>query len=193
MGGQKYLPIFLLAGYASHDIIIPTPTCYRGARIEHHPGFIINHGGPDDIRICPGDGKCSRILRPRDVLGIEGRVMDFPIPLFLDRHQGRSPLNMGLVHREINPPPVPLVDIYQHQLPFHIHVPVGLRRSLTQIDHGKCLKTMGMEISLVGPQLKLMLLPLSVRETHHGLLKFPAVHPDPVLMHIPQSQGLHFP
>ena len=119
--------------------------------------------------------------------------MNLPIPLILNRNQGRCPLKAGLVHRKINPPPVPLIYINQDQLPLNIRIPVGLRRPVAQINHGKPFKAMGMEVCLVRPQLKLMFPPLFIRETHDGLLKFPAIHLYPVLMHVRKPQGLHFP
>ena len=91
---------------------------------------------------------------------------------------------MGLVHREVDPPLVPLVNVHQNQTAAHVPACIVLGSSPPHIDQRKFLKAPGQKLGLIGPQLKDMFRSLCVPKAQYRLFKFPPVQTQPVLMDI---------
>ena len=98
---------------------------------------------------------------------------------------------MGLVHREVDPPLVPLVNVHQHQAAAHVPACIVLGSAPARIDQGEFLKSPGHKLGLVGSQLEDMVLSPRILKAQYCLFKFPSVQTQPVLMDILKADVLH--
>ena len=198
MGRQKDYSVRLLSRNAPQNIPRFLPPLYPACRIKPYQNFrFFSLPDPffyvrlDDGRICLGHGKSRGIFRPGDILGVERCGVNLPVALFLYGNKGGRAFYVRLIHRKIDPPFLPLVDITHHQLALYIRVFITVGRGFSQVCQRKGLRPVCHELRLVCPQLKDMLLSFPVSVAHHGPLKFPAIHLYTVTAHLRKADALH--
>ena len=105
------------------------------------------------LRIFKGHRKSCCLRRTRNILGIQSLLVYLSISADLNSNQCFCPFLMGLIHREINPPFISLVDLRQHDLPCHVLISIIFLAAFSYINDLKCFFALRHKIRLVCSQL----------------------------------------
>ena len=108
------------------------------------------------LRIFKGHRKSCCLRRSRDILGIQSLLVYLSISADLNSDQRFCPFLMGLIHRKINPPFIPLVDLRQHNLSCHILIGIIFLAAFTHVNNLKCFCAFCHKIRLISTQLNFL-------------------------------------